>query len=92
MPNFSFLGYVISTKDTYMAKNNKSNQTKPKTKPNKPSKTPWIILFCEWRLHAKFQLPRLCLFPWWKKSSGGIYAVQEGYIDVQGGYLLNNKF
>ena len=36
--------------------------------------------------------------PWRKKSSGGLNAVEEGYIDVQEGYMLfrriyvNNQF
>ena len=41
-----------------------ADQTKPKAKPIKPFKTTWIILlsyFRELRLHAKFQLPSLCL-------------------------------
>ena len=49
-----------------MADKNQTNQTKP-TKPNQKPEQPnspkplGISYFCELRLHAKFQLPRLCL-------------------------------
>ena len=44
-----------------MAEKNQINQTKPKPdQPNFP-KPLGISCFCELRLHAEFQLPRLCL-------------------------------
>ena len=44
-----------------MAENNQSNQTKKKIRPTKQSKNLWLFHFCDLRLHARFQLPRLCL-------------------------------
>ena len=65
------------------------------TKPNQPRnpKPLGLSYFCELRLHAECQLPRLCLSSISMveekfRCSGGLYAVQEGYIDVQGGYML----
>ena len=41
----------------------KTKPTKPNQKPEQPNspKPLGISYFCELRLHAKFQLPRLCL-------------------------------
>ena len=53
MPNFSFIDYVISTQDSYMAKKNLTNQTKPKTKPT-IQYHPKLLFLCACKFLSNF--------------------------------------
>ena len=59
----------MSTQDSYMAE--KTKPTEPNQKPEQPNcpNPLGISYFCEFRLHAKFQLPKLCLIYMYTQDS-----------------------